>query len=225
MGRLPLRPRRFRSAADALCAQSSERALHEARDAFAAAVDRWSRVEIFQFGPVIREHRYERLFFWPDRKGLGSRQVQRALSKRDETVTARETLARKSVALQGLPALEFLLYGEGAGALAETGEIGAFRCRFAGAVAANIAKVAGQVDDAWREDAPFTRAFLDPSPTDPLCRSPKDATLELFKTFSGGIERVRDPKLGASLGSTLERARPRVAAFWRSRSDIFQHGR
>ena len=199
----------------ALCAAPAPKALVDTKDAFAGAVKSWSAVEVLRFGPVNKSHRYERLFYWPDPKGIGLRQVQRALAKKDTTVTAPESLAKKSVALQGLPALEYLLYGPGAETL--TGKADdAFRCRFAAAVAANMAKIAGEVAQAWGEDAPFTKAFLDPGPNDPLYRAPKDVTLELFKVFTGGIELVRDQKLGKPLGVSAERARPRHAAFWRS---------
>lgn len=201
---------------DALCAAPSEAALQNVRAAYAETVARWSRVEIFRFGPVNHEHRYERLFFWPDPKGIGLRQVQRALVNNDESVTTRETLAEKSVALQGLPAFEYLAYGKEADALAEDGGKDAFRCRFAAAIAANMAAISKELEAAWDEDAPFTKDFLDPGPNDPLYRAPKDVTLELFKAFSGGIELVRDQKLGKPLGESEARARPRLAAFWRS---------
>lgn len=200
----------------ALCAAPSEAGLQDARSAFAAAVKGWSAVEIYQFGPVNREHRYERLFFWPDRKGLGLRQVQRAISSKDDSVTSAKTLGQKSVALQGLPALEYLLYGNGAEALAKPDDAGAFRCRFAAAVADNIATLAQEVAGAWEPDAPFTKVFLEPGPDDPLYLDPKDVTLELYKAFSGGIERVRDEKLGRALGESVERARPRIMPFWQS---------
>ena len=86
----------------------------QAKQAFAATVAAWSKVEILRFGPVTEDHRYERLFYWPDPKGIGLRQVQEALAKQDESVTLPDELAGKSVALQGLPALEYLLYGDGA---------------------------------------------------------------------------------------------------------------
>ncbi|ODR99912.1 hypothetical protein AUC68_01960 [Methyloceanibacter methanicus] len=200
----------------ALCAEPSEAALTEARAAFVDAVKGWSAVEIFQFGPVNREHRYERLFFWPDRKGLGQRQVRQALSKQDETVTSVKTLDGKSVALQGLPALEYLLYGTGADELSEPGGAAQFRCAFAAAVAGNIAQLAQELVAAWGPGAPFTKSFLQPDPDGALYRAHQDVTLELFKAFSGGIERVRDQKLGRVLGESAERARPRLAAFWRS---------
>ncbi len=106
----------------ALCKQPSAAALQAAKDAFAGAVDAWSKVEIFRFGPIVQDHRYERLFFWPDPKSLGLRQVEDALAKKDEDVTDPAKLAAKSVALQGLPALEYLLYGDGADGLATSGE-------------------------------------------------------------------------------------------------------
>ena len=200
---------------DALCAAPSVAAFEAVRDAFAATVESWSRVEIFRFGPVNRDHRYESVFFWPDPKGIGMRQVRRALFEKDETVLQPETLAKKSVALQGLPALEYLLYGEGAEALA-AGEDAAFRCRFAASIAANVANIAESVKQDWSASGAFTKEFLEPGPNDPLYRAPKDVTLELFKAFTGGIELVRDQKLGKPLGELAERARPRLAAFWRS---------
>jgi uncharacterized protein len=201
---------------DTLCAAPSEPGFAATKEAFAAAVARWSRVEIFRFGPANHKHRFERLFFWPDPKGIGLRQAQRALIQKDESVTAEKTLGEKSVALQGLPALEYLLYGNGAEGLSNAGDTGAFRCRFAAAIAANMATITEDLKEAWGDDAPFTKAFLDPGPNDPLYRSRGDVTLELYKAFSGGIELVRDQKLGKPLGETAELARPRLAAFWRS---------
>jgi len=199
-----------------LCDGPSTEALDAAKDAFAATVKSWSKVEIFRFGPVNEEHRYERLFYWPDPKGIGLRQVKTALAEQDQSVALPETLADKSVALQGLPALEYLLYGDGAETLAQGDPKVGFRCNFAQSVAANIDRVAGAVAEGWREGAEDSKNFLSPGPDDPLYRAPKDVTLELFKAFSSGIELVRDQKLGKPLGTSIETARPRLAAFWRS---------
>jgi predicted lipoprotein len=199
-----------------LCDEPSPEALDAAKTAFAEAVKSWSRVEIFRFGPVNRDRRYERLFFWPDPKGIGLRQVQQALADKDQSVTLADPLADKSVALQGLPALEYLLYGDGADGLADgTPEIG-FRCSFAASVATNIDRMAKAVVEGWREGADFTKTFLTPGPEDTLYHSPKDVTLELFKAFTSGLELVRDQKLGKPLGTSPETARPKLAAFWRS---------
>jgi hypothetical protein len=215
--------------AETLCQQPSEAALRDARGAFADVVEAWSKAEIFRFGPVNDEHRYERLFFWPDPKGLGLRQIREALAKEDETVTEPDELAGKSVALQGLPALEYLLFGEGAETMAETANPApggpplpaipgqaAFRCGFALAVATNIDRMAKAVVEDWREGSAYEKSFLGPAPDDPRYHEPKEVTLELFKAFTSGIELVRDQKLGKPLGASAAQAKPKLAAFWRS---------
>jgi predicted lipoprotein len=213
----------------ALCRQPSSAALDGAKDAFAKAVSDWSKVEIFRFGPVAENHNFERLFFWPDPKGIGLRQVQQVIADRDNSVTLPDELAGKSVALQGLPALEYLLYGDGADALAKSNPVvdgqaplpgveteGAFRCQFADSVARNIDRVAKSVSEGWREGAAYEKSFLGPAPDDPRYHTPKEVTLDLFKSFSLGIEYVRDQKLGKPLGSAPEESKPKLAAFWRS---------
>ncbi len=216
----------LRDKVSALCKQPSANTLQDAKTAFAGAVDAWSKVEIFRFGPVVQDHRYERLFYWPDPKGLGLRQVQEALTRQDQSVTLPDELAAKSVALQGFPALEYLLYGDGADVLAQkpvedlTEPLpqveGAFRCSFVLSVATNIDRIASNVVEDWREGSAYEKAFLGPTPDNPIYHTPKEVTLELFKAFSSGIELVRDQKLGKPLGASVAEARPKLAAFWRS---------
>jgi predicted lipoprotein len=200
----------------ALCAEPSDTKLKVARETFANTVEAWSEIEPVRFGPVLQDHRYERLFYWPDPKGLGAKQIRDALAKRDETVKQETTLAGKSVALQGLPALEYLLYGDGASDLAKPGGEGAFRCSFANAVANNVASISRQIADGWGETAPFVKAYLDPGPDNPTYHAPKEVTLDLFKTFAVGIEAVRDQKLAKMLGAKAEEAKPGLAPFGRS---------
>ena len=214
---------------DALCKQPSAAALYEAKTAFAATVSAWSKVEILRFGPVTQNHRFERLFYWPDPKNIGLKQVQEMLAGKDQSVELPDELAGKSVALQGLPALEYLLYGDGAEVLAKEREIvegeesppeidteGAFRCAFALAVATNIDRIAAAVVEDWREGSAYEKAFLSPIPEDPIYHAPKEVTLDLFKSFTSGIELVRDQKLGKPLGASAAEAKPKLAAFWRS---------
>jgi uncharacterized protein len=199
-----------------LCGKPSPAALKDTRDAFAATVETWSIVEPIRFGPVAQAHRFERIFYWPDPKGLGTRQIREVLAKQDQSVTEAASLIGKSVALQGLPALEYLLYGDGAAALEKGGAEGTFRCSFAEAVAGNLAGMAKEIVDGWQDGAPYTKSYLDPGPTNAAYHTPKEVTLELFKTFTAGIEWVRDQKLAKTLGPKLEQARPQLAPFWRS---------
>ena len=162
-------------------------------------------VEPIRFGPVAQEHRFERIFYWPDPKGLGTRQIREVLAKQDKSVTEQTGLVGKSVALQGLPALEYLLYGDGAATLEKGGAEGTFRCGFAEAVAGNLAGIAKEIVDGWQDGAPYTKSYLEPGPANPAYHTAKEVTLELFKTFTAGIEWVRDQKLAKTLGPSPSR--------------------
>ncbi|HYH70007.1 MAG TPA: imelysin family protein, partial [Methyloceanibacter sp.] len=56
-----------------LCGQPSAAAMEKTKESFAEAVAVWSRVEILRFGPILQDRRYERIFYWPDPKGIGLR--------------------------------------------------------------------------------------------------------------------------------------------------------
>jgi len=214
---------------EALCKLPSADAFDKAKSAFAGAVDAWSKVEILRFGPITKDQRYERLFYWPDAKSTGLRQVQDTLAKRENSVTLPDELATKNAALQGLPALEYLLYGGGAEALTKNNRVvdgveplpnvyseGAFRCSFALSVATNVSRIARSLVEAGREGSAYEKAFLGPAPDNRLYHTPKEVTHDLFKSFASGIELVRQEKLGKPLGATSDEAKPKLAAFWRS---------
>ena len=113
--------------------------------AFRTAVEGWSGIQFLRFGPLIDQHRLERIAFWPDPKGVGLRQIRRALADRDPTVADPAQLAGKSVALQGLTALEYLLYGGDGDPAGDSGDAGAFRCAYSVAAARALTDLANAV--------------------------------------------------------------------------------
>lgn len=201
------------AAAAALCAAPSQASLDEAREAFGSTVDAWSRIEIVRFGPVTEQNRLERVLFWPDRKGTGLRQVQAALAARDADATDATRLAGKSVAMQGLGALEYVFYGTGSEALA-AGDT--YRCAYGAAISGNLQTIAGELDAAWASPDGFARTWSAPAPDNPLYRDGTEAVTELMDVFVTGTELVRDVRLGGFLGKEPVGDKPRQALFWRS---------
>lgn len=198
-----------------LCARPDADVLAAAREQFGVVVEAWSQVELLRFGPLTAENRVERILFWPDRRGIGLRQVQGLLTEKDEMATDPETLKGKSVALQGLAALEFVLFGTDAEEVLTAG--GDFRCRYGAAIAAAVAGVASELDAAWREPGGIADRMLAPSPEDPSYRSEQEAVEELIGALSHGLEAIRDTRLLPVVGrEATDEPRPRSALFWRS---------
>lgn len=197
----------------ALCDTPSAEALDKVRTDFAGLVTAWSRAEIIGFGPITEEGRLERILFWPDRRGIGLKQVQAILADKDETATDPKTLAAKSVASQGLGALEYVLYGTGADAL-DTPD-GAFRCRYGAAIAANLEAMAGDLAKAWNAGA-IASDWVNFGPDNTRYRNADEALGELLDVIVHGLEQTRDVRLNGFLGEDAKGDKPKSAIFWRS---------
>ncbi len=199
-----------------LCATPSETALQSSQDAFKAAVLAFSSVEFMRMGPLGVGDRYDRLLFWPDTKGIGLRQVQSALATKDATATDPTTLKGKSVAVQGLAAVEYLLFGTGFDDLASA--TGAYRCSFASAATTLIAAIAGTLSVEWADTSPGAAAdaMLAPKPDGADYRSELEVINKLAGTLSVGTDIIRDQRLSPILSFSTGTPKPKSALFWRS---------
>ncbi len=144
----------FRMAAEAsgaamnkLCIANDASSYDGAKKAFADLVSAWSRIEVLRDGPVLDNNMFERILFFPDRKGLALKQIQAMLAAKDESEIAGASMKGKSVAVQGLTGLEYVLSGNGK-RRAVRGKDN-FRCHAGRAIASNIALLAGELSDAW----------------------------------------------------------------------------
>ncbi|MFT5509233.1 MAG: putative lipoprotein [Hyphomicrobiaceae bacterium] len=213
--RLQKRTQRLRADTVDLCKAPSSEHLSTVRDAYRDTIDAWGRVEMITFGPIAEQNRFERIFFWPDRKGIGSRQVRRLLASSGNDLITPGSLAKMSVAVQGLTALEVLLYGKGSSDLAVPVN-GQHRCNFAAAVADNLTRIVGRILRSWSDDGRFTKIWNSPGETNPVYLKSSELTLELIKAFDQSLESVRNrrivPALG--LGRTRRKHRP---ILWRSK--------
>jgi len=199
------------------CAQPAAAGAARVGEAFEKLALAWSGVEILRFGPLVQANRYERLAFWPDTRGVMPKQVQALIAAQDEALLAPGALAGRSVAVQGLPALEYVLYGE-PGLLGQSGAPGfAYACGYARAVAANVAAISRDVAQAWSAEGDFGRQFARPQAGNDLYRDPQEVAAEAMKALSTGLQFARDVKIAPVLGDSAAAARPKRAAFWRSK--------
>lgn len=203
----------MRAAADALCEAPDAARLDEARTAFGTLVEAWSRIEIVRFGPVISDNRMERIFFFPDRRSIGLKQIQALLVEKDPSALDSDTLADKSVALQGLGALEYVLFGSGSDALAGGDS---YRCGVARAVAARIEATAGELVSAWTAPDGIAARFSDPQPDYADFRTVEEGLRALLGVFINSTEFVADIRIAPFVGDNAESAKPKRAAFWRA---------
>ncbi|MEW5422205.1 imelysin family protein [Amorphus sp. 3PC139-8] len=198
----------------ALCEDPSPEALVTARDGFADLVLAFGAVEPYRFGPAREDNRFERLFFWPDRRGIGMRQVQAILASEDDSATDVASLRDKSVAVQGLIALDYVLFDDDAAPLAEPPA--GFRCRYAQTIAGAIATSAREILNGWTAADGYGALMESAGPDNPVYRSHGEAVQEFLRAAQEQLQIVGDMKIGALIGETPDDAKPKLAPFWRS---------
>ncbi|MEX0405385.1 imelysin family protein [Aquibium sp. LZ166] len=196
-----------------LCQDPSAKTLEAARAGFDEAVQAWAGIELVHFGPVTQDNRLERIFFWPDRRSIGLKQVQGILATEDASATSLDTLVQKSVAVQGFGALEFSLFGTGSENLAEQA---GFRCDYSRTVAANLDEIAGKLSAGWNDGEGIARLWTEPGPDNPLYHSGEESLSDLIDIAIHGLELVRDVRINGFLAELSDEDQPKQALFWRS---------
>ena len=215
----------LRTDLDAWCAAPAPAGAKKAEADFADLVEAWSGIEFLRFGPLVAANRYERIYFWPDPRGITLRQVQGLLGQSDQPIPNAADLAKQSVALQGLPALEYVLYRKDglltgsdvdAHAAGDGQKKNRRACAYAVAIAGNLMAVGAELSQAWAANGDYARQFAAPSSTNALYRSQQEVASEAIKALSTGLQFVRDVKLTPMLGADINEAKLSKAPFWRS---------
>lgn len=202
------------SAMSALCARPAPGTLAIAVQQFRQTALAYGRIEFLRLGPLMEDNRADRLLFWPDRRGIGLKQVQAILAEQDASATEVMSLRGKSVAAQGFGALEFVMFGTGSQTLL-TPE-GAFRCRYGEAIAANIGMIAAELAMGWYQYDGVAVHLTRPQPDYVDYRTETEALEALVGLVSHGIEAVRDTRINPFVASADAEAKPKQALFWRS---------
>ncbi len=172
------------------------------RPAWNAAFDAWIPVSFLRLGPAEEHGRILAIAFWPDPKGIGARQLRQLRASQDPVVTDPAGFAERSVALRGFFALERLLYP----AEPLTGD---YICALIRATSADLARVAAEIDQGWRDD--FAQTLLSAGqPGNTRYLTEAEAKQALFTQLMTGFEFTADQRLGRPLG-TFDRPRPERA--------------
>jgi predicted lipoprotein len=196
----------FSVRAAALCQEPSAAALEETREAARTALVAFGRIEHIRFGPISEKQRFDRLLFYPDPRGFARKQIDRLLRQQDDSALAPERLEHASVAVQGFTAIDRLLFGQGADALATPSQPSSFRCHYVRALADAIAGIAAETRDAWSDG--FARTWLRPGKDNPSFLTAKETTQALFRSYVSELEVVRLQRLLPVLGDGAKSGSP-----------------
>jgi predicted lipoprotein len=197
------------------CEQPNDASFNQLRERFTTYVDSWMAIELFRSGPVEYLYRQNRIQYWPDKHGVVGRQLRQLLAAQNVTELDHSAFIQLSVGVQGITALEILLYQKKALELFTiTTEAGQFHCRFIQAISHNQQfMVQGLVDD-WQRQVDGYRNLLLGNNND--SQAPRDIGIDILRLIYGEILAIKTLKLGRPLDESIDKAKPRRAELWLS---------
>lgn len=207
----------FDEAARASCDSPPPRELDRVTSAYHAAMDAWMSIEHVHHGPVELHMRKFRLHFWPDKRGRSGRQIRALLSNEVDARLTPEGFRSASVAVQGFPAAERLLFDARLRANVTDGAGGDPACRLLVAITHNLADMSARLSSEWgAEGAAVVREIREAASETSRFASHRDATAEFVKGLHTTLQVMAEMKVDRVMGDNPESARARRAESWRS---------
>lgn len=187
-------------ALDALCRQPESDTLERARVQWRAARQAYKRTEAFGFGPVVTERIEAMVDFWP----LRLDKVDAMLARSEPPGDAE--LASAGATVQGLPVIEYILFGGGSGLepvarwLAQAPSAKP-RCGYLLALGRRLRAQADKLLEAWSTPGGgYGRALAHAGRGSDVFASSLDAMSTVVNQLVALAESIASKKLGGPLG-------------------------
>ncbi|WP_052285937.1 imelysin family protein [Azorhizobium caulinodans] len=206
-----------KAAWEAFVAKPDVGAIPGLKSAFAKAADAWTAVEFITLGPASQNLRPDRFNFFPDRRNAISRAMGEIISDADAGRVAPDRLAQSSAGAQGFPALERLLFEDGAADALLKGDEAVRRRAYGLGIAQNLATMAGEIRTAWGSRTEGVLGAIVSGKGDTTLFPDLGALPGMFLTdLAMAYQRTTDIKILPVLGPNPENAKPLLADGWRA---------
>lgn len=182
--------------------------LSSLRDTYQRVADAWAESFNWNFGPITLLLRRDRFYHWPERRNAIAKNLNALLAKPDEERITDENFSHISVAVQGLPAMERLLF--------ERDDVltNPWSCKVGLTIAHNMATIAQGAADEWRGEVLETLRKGEEHPI--YFDDPKSTLNQMFTELLTGYAIIKDQKILPVLGVSAKKARPNMAEARRS---------
>ncbi|SPF75401.1 hypothetical protein ALP8811_00388 [Aliiroseovarius pelagivivens] len=172
-------------------------------DALEATWLAWAPLDAYQFGPIEQQAAALTVNFFPDKKNFTGRALYQHLKRPEAEQGDPAVVASSSAALQGLPAIERLLFED------------LPTCPSLVGITGNLAHISQSLYDGWFAADGWADLVRGAGPDNPVYLSGGEFTKQALTAIDFSILRLNDHRLGRPLG-TYARAFPKRAEAWRS---------
>lgn len=184
-------------------------------------MDAWQSVQWLRTGPSDNRLSHYRFQLWPDKNGTGARQIRKMLHEMDLDKLEETRFRKGSVAVQGLPAMERLIFDRKSGTQPFlVNGTATFRCYYLQAIAYNLEAISTELEKSW--NGYYRKAIFNAGPGNEIFSSPVEPTGEFLSQISLQLEFILKLKLQSPLGllEGKKKVRLKQSESWRSERSI-----
>lgn len=204
----------FDQATKLACTDPSEQNWQNVIIHYKQAVQEWMPLQSMRFGAFEKNSRDLRIYFWPNSRG--EKQAGKFLVKMDDSKLEPDYFPKLSVALQGLPIVEWLLYHPDSTLFTSDVGLGNYTCNYMQTITQNLKNVSAELIQQFDKDGAMREALLTPSETNDSYSSLPEVTLQLYKNIHAMVELVHGQKLNRPIGKEIKHLKPKRLEMWRS---------
>ena len=194
--KLALQSKQLKLKTQQFCASPNSRELIATRNQYKQTLAAWQAIQHVTFGPIELLMRSYSIQFWPDKKNLTSKQLNKILAAEDPSSLTDEAFQAASIAVKGLPAIERLLFSDTA---LEQIQQKPFRCEFLQAISHYIELQTSNTLIEWQD---FKHEFSYLESEEGLYESSEEAAIDLMKAQVEPLEIIKDLKVLRPLGKS-----------------------
>lgn len=196
------------------CTTSSDANWQAVKTQYISAASAWMPLQSLRFGAFEKNSRDLRIYFWPNSRG--EKQAGKFLTKMDASKLETSYFPNISVALQGLPIIEWLLYHPDSPLYADDAASSAYTCKFIQAITNNLQTVNDELIAEFSQGGAMREALLNPSDSNDFYNSLPEVTLQLYKNIHAMVELVHGQKLSRPIAKEFKYLKPKRLEMWRS---------
>ncbi len=134
------------------CAHLDQKHFDTLKESFHLSMDAWQTVQILRSGPAMQEMRFYRLEMWPDRSNAAAKHLRKLQKEANPDSLDAKKFAKASTAIQGLSALERILFAKEikTNDFQKKGKAN-FKCHLIETISQNIHTISNHLLTEWQQ--------------------------------------------------------------------------
>ena len=207
----------FNAETVSFCTAPTAQSQAKLRKHFLELNNSWMNIQHLRYGPVEDNQAYYRIQLYPDKRNAVGKHLAVQIKSSDLKKLKPARFQRLSVALQGISALEHLLYSDRypLQTFVSTEETASFNCGLVRAIGQNLHNISNQLYDEWTSDQ-SAYALLSNEKKFPLRGNDQEKALQartevtslLYSGYSLQIQLILEHKLMRPLNKSIKKAKP-----------------